>query len=85
MTAIEWLMEEITYDYSGGARHNSFIDTVDLSEYFDKAKEMEKQQIIDAFELGTKLEMMVVETVVDNIIKNNLKRNNNGNSSINNL
>ena len=48
MTAIEWLMEEITYACGGGARHNSFIDTVDLSEYFNKAKEMEKQQIIDA-------------------------------------
>ena len=72
MTAIEWLIEEL--------ENNGLSDIYLVSDITDKAKEMEKQQIIDAFELGTKLEMMVVETVVDNIIKNNLKRNNNGKS-----
>ena len=72
MTAIEWLIEEL--------ENNGLSDIYLVSDITDKAKEMEKQQIIDAFEFGTKLEMMVVETVVDNIIKNNLKRNNNGKS-----
>lgn len=43
-TAVEWLMEQITYDNGYGQRHNSFNDGVDLLEYFKQAKEMEDQQ-----------------------------------------
>ena len=53
MTAVEWLMEQITFSGEFGGRYNSFIETEDLSIYFDKAKEMEKQQIIDAFHRQT--------------------------------
>jgi hypothetical protein len=49
MTAVEWLMEQITYDNGFGERRNSYTDSFDLKEFFEKAKEMEKQQIIDAW------------------------------------
>ena len=48
-TAVEWLMERITYDNGFGQRRNSYSDRVDLSAYFEQAKEMEKEQIEDAF------------------------------------
>jgi hypothetical protein len=43
-TPVSWLMEEITYDNGYGERHASFIETVDLFEYFDKALQMESQK-----------------------------------------
>jgi len=48
-TAVEWLLEQITYDNGFGQRLASFKETVDLNEYFEQAKEMEKQQIIEAW------------------------------------
>lgn len=51
-TAVEWLMEQITYKNDDGERYNTFIGTVDLSEYFNQAMEMDKEQKIDAFETG---------------------------------
>jgi hypothetical protein len=56
-TAVEWLVNEILtkvdkYDDEGnidGMEYwNSFIGATDLSEYVNKAKEMEKQHIIEA-------------------------------------
>jgi hypothetical protein len=47
-TAVEWLMERITYDNGLGQRRNSYSDSVNLSAYFEQAKEMEKEQIINA-------------------------------------
>ena len=44
MTAIEWLIEEL--------ENNGLSDIYLVSDITDKAKEMEKQQIIDAFEFG---------------------------------
>ena len=52
MTAVKWLMEQITYDNGNGERYNSFIDTVDLLEYFNQALIMEKEQIIKAYQAG---------------------------------
>ena len=43
MTAVEWLEEEMSKTY---------IFNQDDFDMFKKAKEMEKQQIIDAFNLG---------------------------------
>ncbi len=40
-TAVEWLREEITYDNGTGQRWGSFKENIDLTEYFDQAKEME--------------------------------------------
>lgn len=48
-TAVEWLMEQISYDNGYGERLNSYIETFDLSEFFKKAKEIEKEQITDAY------------------------------------
>ena len=47
-TAVEWLVEEILYKSSDGELWNGFTECVDLSEYVAKAKEMEKEQIMDA-------------------------------------
>ena len=51
-TAVEWLMEQITYKTDDGEIRNAFTDTVDLSEYFNQAMEMDKEQKIDAFDTG---------------------------------
>jgi hypothetical protein len=52
-TAVDWLMGEISHDNGYGERLNSYIETFDLTEIFKKAKEMEKEQIIDAkIEIG---------------------------------
>ena len=40
-TATEWLREEITYDNGDGQRWGSFKENIDLTEYFEKAQEME--------------------------------------------
>ena len=42
-TAVEILMDLITYDNGMGARCNSFIDSTDLLPYFEKALEIEKE------------------------------------------
>jgi len=51
-TAVEWLLEQITYDNGFGQRLASFKETVDLNEYFQQAKAMEKEQIIEAYDEG---------------------------------
>jgi uncharacterized protein YuzE len=61
MTAIEFLVDKICidvdmYDEEGNVNGveywNAFRSCTDLSEYINKAKEMEKQQIIDAYRDG---------------------------------
>lgn len=47
MTAVEWLEEQLTYQYEGQTL-NKFYDWKDITEIYNQAKEMEKQQIIDA-------------------------------------
>jgi hypothetical protein len=51
-TVVGWLMEQITYKTDDGEIRNAFTDTVDLSEYFNQAMEMDKEQKIDAFDTG---------------------------------
>ena len=51
-SSIEWLMEQITYDNGFGKRGNSYSDSVDLSAYFEKAKEMHKGEIENAVKQG---------------------------------
>jgi hypothetical protein len=60
-TAVEWLVEQICtdlemYDEYGNVSHvefwNAFQSCTDLSEYIKQAKEMEKEQIINAKEDG---------------------------------
>ena len=47
VTAVEWLMEHITYDNRYGQRWVSFKEATDLNIYFQKAKAMEKEQIME--------------------------------------
>jgi glycerol-3-phosphate O-acyltransferase len=51
-TAVEWLLKQITYDNGFGQRLASFKETVDLNEYFQQAKAMEKEHIIEAYRNG---------------------------------
>jgi hypothetical protein len=46
-TAVEWLMDQITYDESG-QRLASFKEGVDLHEFFQKAIQMEKEKRMEA-------------------------------------
>ena len=48
-TAVEWLMEQITYDNGYGQKWISFYEDTDLNIYFQQAKAMEKEQIVKAF------------------------------------
>jgi hypothetical protein len=45
-TAVEWLMEQITYD-NDNKRLPSFIESYDLSKFFEEAKQIEKKQTGD--------------------------------------
>ena len=51
MTAVEWLMEQITFD-SDGERQASYKECCDLKEYFQQALIMEKEQILKAYDKG---------------------------------
>lgn len=53
--AIEWLLEEITYDNGHGQRLGSFKEEVDLTPYFEKAKEIESYRLTQRFEEGREL------------------------------
>lgn len=60
-SAVEWLVSQVMYEYELDtdeegdfldtpkiALYNSFRECTDLSEFVEKARAMEKQQIIDA-------------------------------------
>jgi hypothetical protein len=57
-SAVKWLMEKITHDNGFGQRLPAYIETVDLSKYFEEAHEMEERRVMDAhskgWEIGTK-------------------------------
>lgn len=44
MGAVDWLMDKISYDNGYGVIRNSFDEMKDLSEFFEQAKVMEKEQ-----------------------------------------
>jgi len=50
-TAVEWLISAISFD-NDGKKEFVYNDSYDLSKLFNKAKEMEKQHIIDAYRKG---------------------------------
>ena len=60
MTAVEWLIEQI--------RNEKYIEDID----FEKAKEMEKEQIIDAYETSH-ISMMSSEQYYNETFKNTNK------------
>lgn len=64
-SAVEWLVSQVMYEYELDtdeegdfldtpkiALYNSFRECTDLSEFVEKARAMEKQQIIDAHVYG---------------------------------
>ena len=50
MTAVEWLQEKISYTTTNG---NIITYHGDMTDVFEQAKQMEKEQIIEAYEDGT--------------------------------
>ena len=70
MTAVEYLVGMICrdvdmYDEEGNVNGveywNAFQSCTDLSEYINKAKQMEKQQIIDAYHEGQLSVLQIIE------------------------
>jgi hypothetical protein len=57
-TALDWLIEQIVAPYANiEKKENLFVLTPTMSkELFEKAKEMERQQIIEAFDNGQEFE-----------------------------
>jgi hypothetical protein len=66
-TAVEWLVEQILvemkdylnddydFDFNKPPKikyYNGFIESYDLSKYVNQAKQMEKEQIKDAYKIG---------------------------------
>lgn len=51
-SSIEWFLDQITYDNGYGQRRCSFIDTEDLTSYFEQAKAMHKKEIEQAYNDG---------------------------------
>jgi hypothetical protein len=51
-TAVEILMEKLTYDNGFGQRWTSFTECTDLSSFFEEAKQIEREQIEEAYKHG---------------------------------
>ena len=51
-SSIEWLMNELSFENGLGVRHPSHSEFANLNEYFEKAKEKHKQEIIDAYHIN---------------------------------
>ena len=51
-TAVEWLQSQIVFESVDKELLARWDEDSDLSEYFEQAKEMEKEQIENAFENG---------------------------------
>jgi hypothetical protein len=52
-TAVDWLVNELTYKSKNGELWISFDSCADISEYANRAKEMEKEQLLQAYTFGT--------------------------------
>ena len=48
-SSVDWLLQELTYDNGFGQRCISFIETVDLTPYFEQAKAKHKDEIETAY------------------------------------
>lgn len=51
-TAVEWLQEQIAFTGHTGELLTMYDEDFDLSEFFNKALEIEKEQICNAWENG---------------------------------
>jgi hypothetical protein len=47
-TAVDWIIQQL-YNHDG---HIDVLDVASINGYFEKAKEMEKEQIIKAYDKG---------------------------------
>jgi hypothetical protein len=56
-TAVEWLEEQLSYDGGLGVRHPSYNEMADLNDYFDQAKEMDKEQKRNMFNCGRQYQL----------------------------
>lgn len=66
-TAVEWLMEQISFKDENGFY---IIDSLeDVDNLYKKAKEMEKEQIIDAFNSGQQEKANDIQEMKDLPIK----------------
>jgi hypothetical protein len=72
-TPVRWLMEEITYDNGYGERFCSFIECVGLSEYFNKALQMESQKQQKYDEMINVLERVVKHELTPIVMRNQTK------------
>ena len=72
MTAVEWLMEQITFD-SDGERWASYKECCDLKEYFQQALEIEKLQLEKEFERGFTKCADTLQFILDKGLTNNYK------------
>jgi hypothetical protein len=66
MTAVQWLMDKLSYDNGLGLRYPSHSEMADLSEYFKQAKEMENQEKMEAFIEGYKQRAEASNLIFDN-------------------
>ena len=46
-TAVQWLMEQISYENGYGERYNTFTNQKDLTEFFKQALAMERENMIE--------------------------------------
>jgi hypothetical protein len=51
-SAVQWLVEQLTYENGFAARLTSFNGDSNVSEIVEQAKQMEKEQIIEAYDDG---------------------------------
>jgi hypothetical protein len=76
-TAVEWLKEEITYDNGTAQRWGSFKETIDLTAYFNEAKEMEimgkEMSYSDGYKEGYKRALEMIEWYIKNHISGMLQ------------
>jgi hypothetical protein len=56
-TAVEWFAEKIG--------HNSLMGLIEYNELFEQAKEMEKEQIINAYETATGKTALYLHTFIN--------------------
>jgi hypothetical protein len=72
VTAVEWLKEEITYDNGNGERCGSFKETIDLTEYFNEANEMEiagkEMSYADGYKEGYKRALELTQWAISNLV-----------------
>lgn len=71
MTSIEWLEEQLTYQHSGETL-NKFYDWKDITNIYNQAKLLHKQEIADAYEEGYNRAVKVIEDETQRILKDSI-------------